>query len=193
MRKFSDCRDPDANSAKTPAITINMNRVWGIVLAMAALTAPAAAPAQSPSEPYKPSMAQTEAFDQCRLDHKGDVRACIGVTRAICLRQEANQTTAGAMICAERERTLWSNWGDGAVRALRKSLPEERRSFLEKEEQAWPAYREAICAYEASLYLGGSLAKVVAAECRLRETAMHAINMNDDLYRSTHDGESEGD
>lgn len=137
-----------------------------------------------------PSMAQSEAFTQCLDEQKPSRIACLGRIQRACLNaDDAAATTYGAVLCAERERTLWARWGEAAAQALR--ADPHRRAFLKKAETAWATYRDAECAYEASIYLGGSLAKVVSADCRLRLTATHAIDLNREYYRTTHEGADE--
>lgn len=86
------------------------------------------------------------------------------------------KTTASSVICHQRERAAWDVEINTASDALSTEDP-EAADLLRAAQQAWVLWRDAKCAHEASIYLGGSLARVVSASCLAEETAARAIDL----------------
>jgi uncharacterized protein YecT (DUF1311 family) len=171
-----------------------MNALRALLIGLAIALSPGAGHAQSPRLPSPPAhppgaapplLARTPdpaapdaaLMSQCLVDAKDHPLACLGRVQKPCLETDAGQTTAGAMQCSDRERLVWASRSAAAVEAVRKKLLPERFEYFDAAEAAWTAYKDAACRYEASAYLGGSLAKVVAADCLLSETANHAVDL----------------
>ena len=128
----------------------------------------------------EPSPADVALLAQCLADAREHPRACLGRIQKPCQETEAGQTTLGAMACADRERAVWSLHMTAAAQAVRSRLLPERTPFFDAAEDAWSAYRDASCRYEASAYIGGSLAKVESADCLLNETADHTVELEEE-------------
>lgn len=104
-------------------------------------------------------------------------RACIGRQSAACMETEGNETTAGMVQCAQAERRVWEALRERQVATLRTSESPAQAALLDAELAEHARWASAHCAYEASIYEGGSLARVVAAGC-LRDTiAEHYISL----------------
>lgn len=84
-------------------------------------------------------------------------------------------TTAGMMRCALAERDEWEGIRDGIVATLRERESPTQLALLDTALEQQARWAEARCAYEASIYEGGSLARVVAATCVRDAMAEHAI------------------
>ena len=153
-------------------------------LAMLALASAAAAPLKE--VPYidaggPPAKDDIAAIDQCVRDAKDDPYACLGRVEKPCEDAPAGETTGGAMRCADRETAVWAMRAKAASDAIAARLEPGRLRLFRAADEAWVSYRNAACSYEASIYMGGTLAKVVAADCVLRETADRALELEDNL------------
>jgi uncharacterized protein YecT (DUF1311 family) len=146
-----------------------------IVLALALAAAPAGA-AQGQAAHAPGGRADPAALSRCLEGAKAGPAACIGRIAQPCLEDEANQTTYGQVLCADAERKVWEGRLAASSAALAKIMGPERLSYWSAAAAAWEGYRDAQCAFEASIYLGGSLAKVVRADCLMRQTALRAID-----------------
>jgi uncharacterized protein YecT (DUF1311 family) len=68
-------------------------------------------------------------------------------------------------------------WTAELESALARATEDEaRRPWLGPAQDAWSAWRDAECAYRASLALGGSMARVLSAACLADLTAARAID-----------------
>jgi uncharacterized protein YecT (DUF1311 family) len=148
-----------------------------IAAILAALTLLAAAPAVAQSAPPAGDL---DVMDKCLADAKETPLACLGRIQKPCLDEPGGETTGGALVCAQREQAIWDERAALSRRAVRERLSASRRGLFDAAESAWQAHRQAACAFEASIYEGGTLAKVVGADCYLRESAQHAIDLQAD-------------
>ena len=127
-----------------------------------------------------PAFAQSEApsvsLDSCvaaagvsrvRLD------ACKGAIAEPCIETPGGETTAGLMRCYVAETEACAVQLDAAF--ARAQADDARAPFLAQSQEAWAVWRQAECRYQASLYEGGSLARVLAANCSAAITADRAI------------------
>jgi uncharacterized protein YecT (DUF1311 family) len=101
------------------------------------------------------------------------LEACKGAMTEACLESEGGETTAGAVMCFDAETRRWTAQLDAALG--RAGADDTRAAFLAQSQQAWTAWRQAECRYQASLYEGGSLARVLSASCFADLTADRAI------------------
>jgi hypothetical protein len=111
--------------------------------------------------------------------------ACIGAVTRRCAETmgDGAETTGGAALCAMREQRAWAWLIDLLVSDLRQRETATQAALLDAALNEGEAWTNARCAYEASIYEGGSLARLVAAQCRRDVTAERAIS----LYRRTID------
>lgn len=104
---------------------------------------------------------------------------CIGAASRVCAEQmgDSAETTAGLVICAHSEALAWSAILIEAAEGLRLHESETQLILLEQyleNGELWAATR---CAYAASQYEGGSLARVLAAQCQRDDVASRAIEL----------------
>lgn len=110
-------------------------------------------------------------------------RACIGSVNLNCQDQgDGGVTTAGMTRCAERERAQWAAIGDRAAAALARHESRTQRAARARAATAHAAWLEARCAYDASLYEGGSMAHYSAAACVMGETADFALILYERVF-----------
>lgn len=116
------------------------------------------------------------ALETC-LGVAGDSRValarCKGVIAEPCIEAPGGETTAGMVQCYGAEAEAWSVQLAAAVARARADAA--RAPYLAQAEDAWRAWAQAECRYQASLYQGGSLARVLSASCTADLTAERAI------------------
>lgn len=106
-------------------------------------------------------------------------RDCIGQVTRACHRElgDAGETTAGSAMCASREEEAWRALLVQSAETLRQRETENQRRLLDQaiaQGEEWARIR---CAYEASFYEGGSLSRVLSAQCLRDTTAERAIDL----------------
>ncbi len=116
------------------------------------------------------------ALETC-LRAAGDSRAalvrCKGAIAEPCIEAPGGETTAGMVQCYGAEAEAWLVQLAAAVERARADA--ERATYLAQAEAAWRGWVQAECRYQASLYQGGSLARVLAASCTADLTAERTI------------------
>ena len=107
-------------------------------------------------------------------------RACIGQVNAACQDAEdgGGVTTAGMVTCANRERDEWVDLRDAALSTLRTRESAAQSASRDRALSAHAAWSQARCAYDASLYEGGSMAIYAAAACEMGQTADIALTLH---------------
>lgn len=115
--------------------------------------------------------------------HDGDRRQCIGVAAGVCMGDD--MSTPVMTYCLDQELALW----DGALndtykqaRAAAKQADADNPAphnvqdvALRDMQRAWIAYRDARCAWEASLWGGGTGAGPAFVGCLMHVTAEQQI------------------
>ena len=127
-----------------------------------------AAPAIRPLDFGAPSAAERRDFAAC-VTRSGT--ACFGRIRAACMKRPDAETTTGTVACAENEKRLWDERVQALAASLRAAASPGQIAALDAASAQFEHWRAAKCAYAATLYEGGSLARIVAAECALETTA----------------------
>jgi uncharacterized protein YecT (DUF1311 family) len=102
------------------------------------------------------------------------LEACVGVIFDPCIETDGGETTIGMAQCYRAEGVAWTAELESAL--ARATEDEARRPWLGPAQDAWSAWRDAECAYRASLALGGSMARVLSAACLADLTAARAID-----------------
>jgi uncharacterized protein YecT (DUF1311 family) len=145
-----------------------MRRVLLAALMALACAEPASA---ENTEPTAASLAScVSAAGSSRLA----LEACVGVISDPCIGTDGGETTGGTLQCYRAEGAAWTAELEAAV--ARATEDEARRPWLGPAQDAWIAWRDAECAYRASLALGGSMARVLSAACLAELTAARAID-----------------
>lgn len=132
-----------------------------------------------PSAPRSQALTMSpDPVTECVLRAAPDARqACINVVAGPCLETDAGVTTAGSVACLENETRLWAQLRDAIADNLRGAESPSQSALLDAALAEHARWVEAQCAYEASIYEGGSLARVVAAICRRDAVAEHALSL----------------
>ncbi|ACO79230.1 hypothetical protein AvCA_30650 [Azotobacter vinelandii CA] len=94
---------------------------------------------------------------------------------AACM-DKAGGVTAGMIDCIGTELATQDRRLNAAYRTLGQNLTPERRQRLQRTQRLWLQYRDANCDFYADPD-GGSLARVAANECVLRETTERAAEL----------------
>ncbi|MEP0520341.1 MAG: lysozyme inhibitor LprI family protein [Hyphomicrobiales bacterium] len=100
--------------------------------------------------------------------------SCIGYSSDSCIARPENQNTAGMEICNLDEMRAWDSLLNTYYQIL-----SENGSFpgLRDIQRAWISYRDLKCDLFDALYEGGSLARVLRADCMRQETARRVLDM----------------
>ncbi len=151
------------------------------LLIFALMTAACASSIESaltPQSPVQNCLAEAGQDNDAR-------RACIGTFSRTCIEgSDASQTTGGMVRCIEAERLLWLNVRGEYLTALRARESPSQLALLDAalaEHESWSQTR---CAYAASIYEGGSLARLVAVQClrdAIAEFTIELIGRGDEL------------
>lgn len=133
---------------------------------------------------------QPEGFEPAAEADVATLRTCLAARdeadeRSHCVRQvtracidasgPGGETTGGMLICTRREQMAWRAIMDENVVALRTSESAAQRLLLESALREGERWATVVCAYHASYYEGGSLARVLAAECHRDFAAERAL------------------
>jgi uncharacterized protein YecT (DUF1311 family) len=168
-----------------------MERFMRFIVVMTTLLAAAcaSAPTAMPAAPITMDAPESQELTADRRDlaeiggcvdyQAANARTCIGaVTRRCSEAFGEGASTTGVMVqCAAREERAWASMLDALVAETRLRESPTQIALLDTalaQGEAWTAAR---CAHEASIYEGGSLARVVAVQCRRDVTAERAISL----------------
>jgi uncharacterized protein YecT (DUF1311 family) len=145
------------------------------LLLIAALTAAPVAMAQrAPAAPEDPK----QTLDRCIAKTAiSALERCVGATSTPCQNTEGGETTLGQVACLNVERALWEQHLAAVTTDLLGDLSKPSAAKLATAQKAWAAWRDAKCAFDATVYEGGSLARVVMAHCLMRETGMRTVTL----------------
>lgn len=149
----------------------------GMMLAACALASTVFA-SLTPAHAQQQPPSQERGVDAC-LERAGSslmkMQACKGQFVDPCMDNDAASTTAGAVMCWQAEAALWRAQMERAFIRARDGASPVRAGALATSQERWSAWRDAECEYRALVYEGGSLARVVRAQCVADLTADRAI------------------
>ena len=106
----------------------------------------------------------------CTITHANDE---IYTERLATCMNEADGVTAGMLDCIGEELNTQDARLNGAYQKLRSQLSVERKTALQGAQRLWIQYRDANCDFYNDPE-GGTLHRVMASDCMLRETAERA-------------------
>lgn len=152
------------------------------LLAALLLAAPVAA--QDGDNPAEPSSGDRQVLEQClaeKADASAPMEACIGVVSDPCIAIPGNDSTMMMGACLEREATLWDERLNDWYGELMKMMDADRKASLKTSQRAWIAMRDSTCAFEASMWGGGTGAGPAEIGCILRETGRRALFLKDQI------------
>jgi hypothetical protein len=152
-------------------------RIWFALLYLVAACA-------SPGSADASSAPSSSVLQYCldTIDPADDdafaARACIGRAAADCIESDAGaETTAGAVMCYQREHSAWREMRDAfadELRGIESATQVVQLDSMLAEFERWSQVR---CGYGASIYEGGSLSRVVAAACMSRLEGELALDL----------------
>jgi len=149
----------------------NLLLPFALLAAVAACATPTATAAEdaAPQSPIENCLAL--AGDD--LDAQ---RACIGHFATWCVENTpGGETTVGMIQCVRSEQMQWENVRGAEVNRMRAQETPSQVALLDQAITEHARWTEARCAYEASIYEGGSLSRVIAAQCVRNAVAEHAL------------------
>ena len=141
-----------------------------------------------------PRPADRATIDACLQQQKDTPERCIGIVTKACTDAPGGSTTAGLGFCAQHEMQVWQEKMQASLKQLRAGPlgqtkaepwnrpPENKREhavpgadIIDDMQRAWLAWRAKMCDTAAMQYEGGSLSRVIYGDCIYRETARHAL------------------
>jgi uncharacterized protein YecT (DUF1311 family) len=152
--------------------------------ALAFLVAPASAQTSTQSDLFAPARTDEGQLTSCLLTQEiGQGRDCIGTVSRACAepRGEGADTSYAVMACAMREESAWRGLLESNAERLRAMESETQKALLDEALAVGADWTSRSCAYAASIYEGGSLARVVAAQCARDATAERALQLHNRL------------
>ena len=87
------------------------------------------------------------------------------------------ETTVGMITCIGEEYEVWDARLNDVYRALRPNLSEAASAALREAQLAWIASRDADCALDALQFEGGTMGRVIAADCMMTLTAKRTLQL----------------
>lgn len=155
----------------------------GFAIGLLALLLPMAAMAQD--------LRYSDAETLICLDQAQDPEDCIGASAKACMEAtDDGSTTVGMGYCLDAELTFW----DRRLNAAYKALAEDHKAAdaemagmdasappmapaLRDMQRAWIAFRDAACAYERSLWGGGTGGGPAWTGCMMTQTGRQALRL----------------
>ncbi len=107
---------------------------------------------------------------------------CMGEAANTCQSVPGNDTTIGIAQCIQAETAVWDTLLNEQYKLRRAELAEQGPDLanqLRDAQRAWITYRDAECGLQYSLWSGGSIRTIVAANCLMTETAERALELRD--------------
>ena len=148
---------------------------------MAALIAAASvltfAPASAESW-STPEEARAE-IEKCFLANPDGEARCLGIVVDECLDIPVNQTTAGMVQCSSIALEGWDLLLNGTYQSVMSNADSGMKSTLRSAQRSWIAYRDAKCAVWLALYAGGSMGRLLGADCMREETARRTLDLRE--------------
>jgi len=145
---------------------------FALLAAVAACATPMAIAAEDAAAPQSP-------IENCLVLATDDLdaqRACIGRVATWCVENTpGGETTVGIIQCVHSEQMQWENVRAAEVAKMRAQETPSQVALLNQAITEQARWTEARCAYEASIYEGGSLSRVIAAQCLRNAAAEHAL------------------
>ncbi|NOD28865.1 lysozyme inhibitor LprI family protein [Ruegeria atlantica] len=111
-----------------------------------------------------------------------NVPECTGQAANACQASPGNDTTIGISQCIQAETAIWDALLNEQYKLRRSELAEqdpELANQLRDVQRAWIRFRDAECGLQYSLWSGGTIRTIVAANCYLVETAERALELRD--------------
>ena len=157
-----------------------------LAAAAIALALPSAAPAQEVRFDIQPTL---DCIEEAR---RSDLRpTCVGEAAQACIRRIPNAGPVDVSLCMEQETRYWARRMETAYDEMHARAEAADAEFAHTEmaakvpfkltedlalmQEAWRAWREKRCAFEAMLHRGTPEASMSAAWCMVRQTGAQAL------------------
>lgn len=124
-----------------------------------------------------PVVGLAEGLDVCLSSAARSNRSaynCIGYSANNCLTRTENQTTVGMESCNLDELRAWDLLLNRYYKVLR---ADGSFTGLRDIQRAWISYRDLKCDLYDAVYRGGSIARVLRADCMRQETARRVLDL----------------
>jgi uncharacterized protein YecT (DUF1311 family) len=130
------------------------------------------------STPAAAATSDTQTVETClqsQATAKGDAHACKGRVAGPCLEKPEGMSTPGQVDCLMDETKAWDDILNAEYRSLLPLLKSEAAGDVKKAQRLWLQARDADCRVPYYFYDGGTIVKVLGAECERDHTADRAI------------------
>jgi uncharacterized protein YecT (DUF1311 family) len=121
---------------------------------------------------------ESSMISACLAEAKGDAtreRACIDRMASPCMQKPEGQSTPGMVDCLMQETKAWDDILNAEYQRLLPLLKAEAAGDVKKAQRLWIEARDADCRVPYYLYDGGTIVKILGAECERDHTADRAI------------------
>ena len=150
----------------------------GVVLAVFAVTYVSTDSAIAQLTPSEDDRAAIKHCLDAAAEKSLSLTSCIGVAASECEKLPEMVSTRGLTDCSLRENALWDERLNSRYQVLRAELSEQSAKKLRDIQRTWIAWRKEKCELPYLLFEGGSIARVLAAQCVMRATALRAIELD---------------
>ena len=130
------------------------------------------------SAPAAAATSDTQTIETClqaQNSAKGDAGACKGRIAGPCLEKPEGMSTPGQVDCLMSETKAWDDILNTQYQRLLSLLKPEAAGDVKKAQRLWVQARDADCRVPYYFYDGGTIVKVLGAECERDHTADRAI------------------
>jgi len=141
--------------------------IFGLVVLVGTFAAAHAAPSDASNK-----------ISACLEEAKGDAareRNCIDRMAGPCMQKPEGQSTPGMVDCLMDETKAWDDILNAEYQRLLLLLKAEAAGDVKKAQRLWIEARDADCRVPYYFYDGGTIVKVLGAECARDHTAHRAI------------------
>lgn len=102
---------------------------------------------------------------------------CLELIAGPCQALPGGETTAGMVMCLQRELAVWDSLLNRYYSELMGQLDKPATTALREAQRAWIPFRDKLCAFGPALYEGGSIGGPLRAQCLMNETARRASGL----------------
>jgi uncharacterized protein YecT (DUF1311 family) len=130
------------------------------------------------STPAAAATSDTQTVETClqaQSSANGDANVCKGRVAGPCLEKPEGMSTPGQVDCLMSETKAWDDILNAEYHRLLPLLKSEAADDVKKAQRLWLQARDADCRVPYYFYDGGTIVKVLGAECERDHTADRAI------------------
>ena len=148
-----------------------MNCLRTAIVSLAVLVSTCAVAEATPTD-------ESSKISACLAEAKGDAareRTCIDRVAGPCMQKPEGQSTPGMVDCLMGETKAWDDILNAEYQRLLPLLNTEAAGDVKKAQRLWIEARDADCRVPYYFYDGGTIVKILGAECERDHTADRAI------------------